>query len=61
MMLAVLSVALFGVHIATPVSDRMPELNVDVLCKVRSADARLMKMAEARSVADCVRGEKDAK
>jgi hypothetical protein len=61
MKVAVLSLALVGAHITTPVSDRMPELNVDALCKARSAHAKLMKFTEARSVADCIRDEKAAK
>jgi len=61
MKIAVLSLALVAAHITTPVSDRMPELNVDALCKARSADAKIMKFTEARNVADCVRDEKDAR
>lgn len=61
MKVAVLSLALVGAHITTPVSGRMPELNVDALCKARSADAKLMKFTEAQNVADCIRDEKDAK
>jgi len=61
MKIAVLSLALVAAHITTPVSDRMPELNVGALCKARSADAKLMKFTEARNVADCVRDEKDAR
>jgi len=33
MKVAVLSLALVGAHITTPASGRMPELNVDALCK----------------------------
>ena len=61
MKVAVLSLALVGAHITTPVSGRTPELNVDALCKARSADAKLMKFTEAQNVADCIRDEKDAK
>ena len=61
MKVAVLSLALVGAHITTPVSGRMPDLNVEALCKARSADAKLMKFTEAQNVADCIRDEKDAK
>ena len=61
MKVALLSVAVLGAQLTTPASDRMPQLNVDALCKARSADARLMRMAESRSVAECVSDESDAK
>ena len=38
MKVALLSLAIFGTELMTPVSDRVPELNVDALCKARSAD-----------------------
>jgi hypothetical protein len=58
---ALLSLALFGTGLMTPVSDRVPELNVDALCKARSAEDKLMRFPELQSVADCVHEETDAK
>lgn len=58
---ALLSLALFGSQLTTPVSDRVPEFNVDALCKARSADDRAMRLPESQSIADCVRDEKAAK
>jgi len=40
---------------------RVPQLNVQALCKARSAGDRLMQLPESQSVADCVRDETDAK
>jgi len=58
---ALLSLALLGGQSIMTASDRMPTLNVDALCKARSADDKLMKLPEVRSVADCVHDETDAK
>ena len=58
MMAALLSLGLLG---AQPVSNRMPEVKVDALCKARSADAKLMRLVETRTVAECVNDENDAK
>jgi hypothetical protein len=61
MKVALLSLAVFGTELMTPVSDRVPELNVDALCKARSADDKKMQISEMESVADCLRDEKAAK
>jgi hypothetical protein len=61
MKVALLSLAVLGAQLTTPASDRLPELKVDALCKARSAEAKLMRLSETRSVADCVSDEKDAK
>ncbi|WJR78490.1 hypothetical protein [Bradyrhizobium sp. NP1] len=60
MKVALLSMTLLGAPL-TPVSDRLPEVNVDALCKGRSAQDRLMQLPEAQPVPDCVRDEKDAR
>jgi hypothetical protein len=59
--IALLSLAFFGTELVTPVSDRVPELNVGALCKGRSADSRIMRLPELESVEDCVRDETAAK
>lgn len=61
MKVALLSLAVLGAQFTTLASDRMPQVNVDALCKAMSADARLMRMAVSRTVADCVSQENDAK
>jgi hypothetical protein len=61
MKVALLSLALFGTELTTPISDRVPELSVEALCKARSADDKMMVLPESQSVADCVRDEKDAR
>ncbi len=40
---------------------RMPALNVEALCKARSADARMSRSTTGQSVADCERDEEAAK
>jgi hypothetical protein len=44
-----------------PALGRMPELNVEAICKSRSADAKMMQSAPLESTADCVRDEEAAK
>ena len=61
MKVALLSLAVLGAQLTTPASDRLPQLNVDALCKAMTADARLVGMATSRSVAQCVSEENDAK
>ena len=61
MKVALLSLAVFGAQLTTPASDRLPQLNVDALCKARSAEAKLMRLHESRSVAECTSDENDAK
>ena len=45
MKVALLSLALFGTELTTPISDRVPELRVEALCKARSAGYKLAKGA----------------
>ncbi len=61
MKVALLSAALLTSQFTIPVSDRMPKLNVEALCKARSAGDKAMQLPEAQSVKDCVRDETDAK
>jgi len=61
MKVALLSLALFGTELMTPVSDRVPELNMDALCNARSADDKIMQIHESQSIADCMRDERAAK
>jgi hypothetical protein len=45
----------------TPAFARVPELNVEAVCKARSADARRMQSPPDQSTAECVRDEEAAK
>ena len=57
MKIALLSMALFGVQMVTPVSDHVPQLNVKALCKATSADDKAMGLAAAQSYDECMRDE----
>ncbi len=54
---ALLSLALLGSQPVMPISDRIPQFNVEALCKATSADDKAMGLAEPQSFADCVRDE----
>jgi hypothetical protein len=57
---ALLLLAMLGSDAVIPVSDRVPELNVEALCKETAAADKAMGLAEPQSFADCMRDEKDA-
>lgn len=56
MIAAVILLALVGSEIV-PVSADLPELKLEALCRARSADDRLMRLAEVQRVPDCVHDE----
>jgi hypothetical protein len=58
---ALLSLALFGMELTTPISDRVPQLRVEAMCKARWAGFKLMGLPELETVADCVQDEQTAK
>jgi hypothetical protein len=58
---ALLTLAVIGSQLTTPVSERVPDINVQKLCKSRQAADKTMREPEPRSVTDCVREENDAK
>lgn len=61
MKIAALSAAFLGGQLfVMPVSDRVPELKVEALCKATAADDKAMGLALAQSVADCMRDESAA-
>jgi hypothetical protein len=45
----------------TPVSDRVPSLNVEALCKATADTDKAMNLAEPQSAANCMRDETAAK
>ena len=57
MKIALLSLALLGSQLMTPVSDRVPQLKVEPLCKATSEDDKAMGLADAQTYADCMRDE----
>jgi hypothetical protein len=58
---ALLTFAVLGSQLTIPIAERLPELNVEKLCKFRSAGDKLMRQPESQSVPDCVRDETTAK
>ena len=58
---ALLSLALFGMELTTPISDRVPQLRVEAMCKARWAGFKLMGLPELENVADCVQDEQTAR
>ena len=56
-----LSVAYLGTQMTVAAADGVPRINIERLCRARSADDRLMKLPEAQSVADCIQDEKNSK
>ncbi|WP_027523841.1 hypothetical protein [Bradyrhizobium sp. Ec3.3] len=54
---ALLSLALLASTAPIPISDRVPELKVEALCKATSETDKAMGLALAQSVADCMRDE----
>jgi hypothetical protein len=61
MKIAALSAALLGSQLfVMPVSDRVPELKVEALCKATAADDKATGLALPQSFADCMRDETTA-
>lgn len=54
---ALLSLALLGSQPLLQISDRVPSLNVEALCKETSAVDKAMALSEAQNVSDCMRDE----
>lgn len=57
---ALLSLALLGDPEVILISDSVPHLNVEALCKSTAADDKAMGLAESQSFADCMRDETTA-
>jgi hypothetical protein len=58
---ALLSLALLGSSLAMPVSDRVPQLNVEALCKSTTETDKAMNLAEPQSLENCMRDETAAR
>ena len=60
MKIALLSMAMIGSQLVTPVSDRVPKLNVEATCKATVATDKSMALDLAQSFDDCMRDENAA-
>ena len=58
---ALLALAVIGSQLTTPVSERVPDINVQKLCRLSAASAKIMGEPEPQSIGDCIREENDAK
>ena len=60
MRVALLSLALLGQPVTTPVSDKVPVLNVEALCKATVEDDKAMGLTEAQNFSSCMDDETKA-
>ena len=60
MKIALLSLAMMGGQFTVPVSDRVPQLNVEATCKATTATDKAMGLALPQSYEDCMRDENNA-
>ena len=56
-----LALAYLGTQLTSAAADSVPRINIESLCRARSADDRLMKLPEAQSVSDCIQDEKTSR
>jgi hypothetical protein len=56
-----LSLACLGTQLTGAAADSVPRINIESLCRARSAGDRLMKLPEAQRVDDCVQEEKSSR
>lgn len=61
MKVALLSAAVLGGHLAMQVSDRVPHLNVEALCKATVADDKANGVVLGQSLEKCMSDETDAR
>jgi hypothetical protein len=60
MKVALLSLALLGHPATIPVSDKVPVLNVEALCKATVENAKTQGLTAVQSFSDCMKDEKQA-
>src|SRR6201993_1449287 len=58
---SLLAVAMPGAELTTAAAESVPRIDIESLCRVRSAEDRMMKRPEAQSVADCIQDEKTSR
>ena len=61
MRVALLSLALLGQPVMIPVSDKVPVLNVEELCKATVEDDKAMGLTDAQNFSGCMEDEMTAK
>ncbi|MHC2620628.1 hypothetical protein ACVIW2_002660 [Bradyrhizobium huanghuaihaiense] len=61
MKIAFLSLALVGQPVPIPVSDKVPVLNVEALCKATVDNAKAQGLTAVQSFSDCMKDEKQAR
>jgi hypothetical protein len=60
MKVALSLLALLGPPVTIPVSDKVPVLNIEALCKASVEDDKANGLADPQSFSGCVQDEKDA-
>ncbi|TPQ41295.1 hypothetical protein C2U70_03010 [Bradyrhizobium guangdongense] len=60
MKIVLLTIAMLGGQLVTPISDRVPKLNVEATCKASVAADKAMGLVLAQSYEDCMRDENAA-
>lgn len=60
MKVTLLSASLLAGQLVTPVSDRVPHMNVEVLCKATVADDKANGVVLGQSLQECMSDETDA-
>ena len=60
MKIVIFSMAMLGSQLVTPVSDRIPKLDVEATCKATVADDKAMGLVLAQSYEECMRDENEA-
>ncbi len=58
---SLLAVVILGAGPTSAAADSVPRINIESLCRARSADDRLMKLPESQRVADCIQEEKTSR
>jgi hypothetical protein len=61
MKVALLSLALLGQPVTIPISDKVPVLNVEALCKATVEDDKAQGLTDAQSFSSCMDDEMQAK
>ena len=61
MKIALLSLALLGQPATIPVSDKVPVLNVEALCKATTETDKAMGLTDAQSFSGCMQDENTAR
>ena len=58
---SLLSFAILGAALTPAAADSLPRINIEALCKARSADDRMIQLPESQRVLDCIQDEKTSR